>query len=74
MTHFLRSINLLELIGLRETFFLLDYQFFTKDVNQQPDEDIQRVRYQKEELLSWWSLGPSVCHMEAFCFPSLEAL
>lgn len=34
-------------------------QKVVKDMNQQPDEEIQRERYQTKELLSW-SLGPGM--------------
>ena len=39
----------------------------------QSDEEINRVKSSKE-VLSQWNLVSTRWHMEAFCFPRLEAL
>ena len=64
MTPSLGWIKLLRrLIELRKSVYTLDYpnllQRISKDMNQQPDEEIHRVRSQTKELLSLWSLRPS---------------
>lgn len=47
----LDSVTFLEwLIELRNPVYSLDYWFMTKDMNNQPDEEIHRVKSQKELL------------------------
>ena len=58
-------INLLEqLTEFRKPVYSLDHyliigllQRMLKDTNQQSDEEIQWVKFQAKECLSWWCLG-----------------
>lgn len=63
-TRSLCSINLLEqLRELEKTCLLTGLQIYykriLKDMNQQPDEEMNRTRSQTKKLLSPWSVGPS---------------
>ena len=75
----LGSINLLELLTEpRETHLLISLQIYcSRRLNisdQQPDEEIHRVRSQARSavLMEFW--GPAWWHLEVSWFLSLEAL
>lgn len=65
-------INLLEwLTEVRETYYLLDYWFITKDIKQ-PNEEIYRMRSWTKELCPHGAWGPAWWHVEVFLFPHMD--